>query len=231
MLKLRPAEERGHMQIDWLDSRHTFSFGYYHDPAHMNFRALRVINEDVIAPGAGFPTHPHRDMEILTWVLEGTLRHHDSLGHTAELRAGEIQYLCAGTGVTHSEYNDSNYAPLHLLQVWLVPERRGLPAAYRQTAIDLGRINRWHCLAAPAGRDAAVTLHQDTSMFVARLDAGTTLDYALAPGRHAWLQIARGGVVTNGTLMSAGDGLAVADESALSIKAGHESEVLLFDLA
>lgn len=231
MLNLRPADERGHMQLDWLDSRHTFSFAYYNDPAHMNFRALRVINEDVVAPGSGFPTHPHQDMEILTWVLEGTLRHHDSLGFAAELRAGEIQYLCAGTGITHSEYNDSNYAPLHLLQIWLMPERRGLAPAYKQTTVDLNRINCWHCLAAPEGTQAAVQLHQNTSMYVARLDSGTTLEYPIAPGRHAWLQIARGGVMVNGALMSAGDGLAVSEETKISIKAGHESEVLLFDLA
>ena len=230
MLTTRPAAERGHVQIDWLDSRHSFSFGEYHDPAHMGFRVLRVINEDHIAPAGGFPTHAHRDMEIVTWVLDGALEHRDSLGTGSVIRPGEVQRMSAGTGIRHSEFNASKTKPVHLLQIWLMPERAGLPPSYEQRSVSLDGAGL-RLIASPDGRDGSLTIHQAADIWAARLPSAATTTHALAPGRHAWVQVARGDVTVNGTALHAGDGAAVSDERALTLRADTPAELLLFDLA
>ncbi|MBI4458684.1 MAG: pirin family protein [Acidobacteria bacterium] len=235
MIALRPAKERGHTTLDWLDSWHTFSFDRYYDPQHMGFRHLRVINEDRVQPGRGFPTHAHRDMEIITYVLEGALEHQDSLGHRSVIRPGEVQRMSAGTGITHSEYNPSQTEPVHLLQIWIQPERRGLPPSYEQRAFPIEESTGSLILvAAPGGRENAVTVHQDVQLLVGRLRGGDRLTYALQPDRHAWLQVARGAVELNGVLLQAGDGAAVSQEESLAfggVESGQTAEVLLFNLA
>ncbi len=227
MIQLRPSKERGRSQLSWLDSRHTFSFNEYYDPENMGFRQLRVINEDWVAPGKGFGTHPHRDMEILTYVLEGALEHRDSMGSSSVIRPGEVQKMSAGTGVTHSEFNPSPKEPVHLLQIWILPERKGLKPSYEQQAIgDLS--GGFHLL---AGKNGAVTIHQDAQLYAAKLAPGEQATHKLAPGRHAWVQVARGAIQLNGKEMKAGDGAAVTGEDAITCKAEEASEVLLFDLA
>lgn len=234
MLTRRPAAQRGHTRIDWLDSRHSFSFGEYRDPAQMGFRSLRVINEDRVRPGQGFGTHGHSDMEIVTWVLSGTLAHRDSLGTGSTIRPGEIQRMSAGTGIRHSEYNASREEEVHFLQIWLLPDREGIAPGYEQRALALdARPGAWLLAASRDGRDGSVTVHQDASLWVARLPAGARVAHALAPGRHAWLQVARGAVSVNdgAATLAAGDGLAASDERALAVAASEPSELLLFDLA
>ena len=232
MITLRPANQRGRTAIDWLDSRHSFSFGDYHDPAHMGYRSLRVINDDRVAPAAGFGTHPHRDMEIVTYVLAGALEHRDSLGNGEVLRPGELQHMTAGTGVTHSEFNPTATEPVHLYQIWLLPNRRGLKPGYEQKAFpDAEKHNRWRVVASRDARDGSLTIHQDATISLAKLDAGRELAYPLAPGRHAWLQVLRGTVGVNGEALTAGDGVAVSAEAALTVRAANTSEVMLFDLA
>ena len=229
MITLRPRNERGHNNLGWLDTHHSFSFDQYYDPAHMGFRTLRVINEDVVAPGKGFGMHPHRDMEILTWVLEGALEHRDSTGSRGVLRPGELQHMTAGTGVLHSEMNPSPSEPVHLLQIWIQPDRKGLKPAYEQHTFAAGD---WNGSFVPlAGKDAPVSIRQDASLFAARMKAGGKISRAIEPGRHAWIQIARGAVRLNGNELTAGDGAAAADESKLNFEAKEPSEVLLFDLA
>ena len=231
MIAFRDRGARGHARHGWLESFHTFSFGSYHDPAQMGFRALRVINEDRVIPGAGFPTHAHRDMEILSYVLEGALEHKDSLGTGSVIRAGDVQRMSAGTGVRHSEYNASKAEPVHFLQIWVLPERAGAAPGYEQKSFPASeRRNELILAAAPGGADGAVTLHQDARLHLARLDAGRSVAHALRPGRGAWLQVARGLVALNGTEMREGDGAAIEDEPSLEIEALTESEVLLFDL-
>jgi redox-sensitive bicupin YhaK (pirin superfamily) len=230
MLTIRPAAARGHAQIDWLDTHHSFSFGDYYDPEHMGFRSLRVINEDHVAPGGGFATHPHRDMEIVTWVLDGALEHRDSLGTGSVIRPGEVQRMSAGTGIRHSEFNASKTAPVHLLQIWLLPERAGLPPSYEQRTVPFSS-DALRLIASPDGRDGAVTIHQNAEIWAGRLASGVSVSHTLAAGRHAWLQVARGDVTLNGTALHAGDGAAVSDESAVTIHADTGAEVLLFDLA
>src|SRR5436190_521504 len=199
MIGVRLAEDRGRTAIDWLDSRHSFSFNDYYDPRHMGFRSLRVINDDRVAPAAGFGAHPHRDMEIITYVLSGALEHRDSLGSGEVLRPGEVQRMTAGTGIRHSEFNPSETEPVHLLQIWLLPERTGLTPGYEQKAYpEAERRGRWRLVASPDGRDGSVTVHQDAAMSVTILDAGQTVMYELARGRHAWVQVARGAVTLNG---------------------------------
>lgn len=229
MLQIRPAEERGHSKLAWLDSHFTFSFDQYYDPQHMHFRSLRVINEDVIAPGQGFPTHPHRDMEILTWILEGALEHRDSTGGSGVIRPGELQHMTAGRGVMHSEFNPSSSDPVHLLQIWILPERKGLDPGYDQLAFSDADLRGKFCLV--AGPQAPVTIRQDANLYIARLDEGAEVNHALAAGRHAWVQIARGAAQLNGTELKAGDGAAVSNETEIRVRAGERSEVLLFDLA
>jgi redox-sensitive bicupin YhaK (pirin superfamily) len=232
MLVRRPAAERGHARHGWLDSRHTFSFADYRDPRHMGFRALRVINEDRVEPGQGFGTHHHEDMEILTYVLDGALAHRDSLGNGAAIRPGEVQRMSAGTGIDHSEFNDSQGELVHFLQIWILPERRGLAPGYEQLAFPLdARQGELLLVASRDGRQGSVTVHQDVTLWAGRLPAGTTVEHTLAPGRHAWLQVARGAVELNGQPLAAGDGVAASEESKLALVAREGCEVLLFDLA
>jgi len=231
MMRLRKAAERGHFDHGWLDTYHTFSFGDYHDPAHMGFSNLRVLNEDVVAPGRGFPEHGHRDMEIVTWVLAGALEHRDSLGHGAVLRPGETQRMTAGTGVRHSEVNPSSDEPLHLLQIWILPRAKGLPPGYEQKAFpEAERRGRMRLLASPDGREGSVTLHADAAVRGALLDAGAQLAQALPAGRRAWLQVARGGVECDGLRLAAGDGAGIEGEPSIRLRALAPSELLLFDL-
>jgi hypothetical protein len=229
MITIRPAAARGHFDFGWLDTHHTFSFGEYHDPQHMGFRVLRVINEDRVQPGRGFGTHGHQDMEIVTYVLAGALEHRDSLGTGSIIRPGDVQRMSAGTGVTHSEYNPSRSEPVHLLQIWIAPERRGLTPSYEQTHFADTR-NALQLLASHDGRNGSVTVHQDVAVFAARLDARQALTHSMALKRHAWVQIARGTVTLNDQSLAEGDGAAASDERSLQIVATQNADVLLFDL-
>jgi hypothetical protein len=232
MIRIRPANERGRTALEWLDSRHSFSFGDYYDPDNMGFRSLRVINDDQVAPGQGFGMHPHRDMEIITYVVNGALEHRDSLGTGEVLRPGEVQRMTAGTGIRHSEFNPSPTEPVHLLQIWLMPERRGLTPGYEQKAFpESERRGRWRLVASRDGRDGSVMMHQDADLSVTQLEPGETVTHELRPGRHAWVQVARGAATLNGRPLKAGDGAAVSEEKALTVAATEPAEVLLFDLA
>ncbi|HWN82913.1 MAG TPA: pirin family protein [Candidatus Udaeobacter sp.] len=232
MIVRRPAAERGRTELGWLSSRHTFSFGEYSDPQHMGFRSLRVLNDDRVAPRGGFGTHGHRDMEILSYVLAGALQHQDSLGTGSVIKPGEIQFMRAGSGVLHSEYNPSATDPVHFLQIWILPRARGLDPAYAQHAFDRAAAREhWLLLAAGDPTPGAIELAQDARMLVGILDAGDQRSYALAPARHAWIHVAHGGVLLNGTALEAGDGAQVSDESALQLSSvAPASEVLVFDL-
>ena len=232
MIRIRPANERGRTAIDWLDSWHSFSFGDYYDPTNLGFRSLRVINDDQVAPGAGFGMHPHRDMEIITYVVNGALEHRDSLGTGEVLRPGEVQRMTAGTGIRHSEFNPSPTEPVHLLQIWLLPERRGLTPGYEQKPFpEAQRRGRWRLVASRDGRDGSVTIHQDADVYATLLEPGESVRHELRPGRHAWVQVARGAVTLNGRPLRAGDGAAVSDEAALTVAATEPAELLLFDMA
>lgn len=231
MISVRRAEDRGSTKVGWLDSRHTFSFNRYHDPEWMGFGVLRVINDDRVVPGAGFPSHSHRDMEILTWVLDGTIAHRDSTGAGEVLGVGEIQRMTAGRGITHSELNPNRDQPLHFLQIWIVPERAGLEPGYEQLAFAPEALeNRLRRVAAPGGGDGAVHVHQDCELWVARLDAGHSVEHELRAGRRAWLQVALGEVSVNGERLAAGDGIALENEPRVAVSASARSEILLFDL-
>ena len=231
MISVRRAGDRGHEDYGWLDTRHTFSFGEYHDPRHMGFRALRVINEDRVKPESGFGTHSHRDMEIVSYVLDGELGHKDSMGTGSVIRPGDVQRMSAGTGVTHSEWNHSQTEFVHFLQIWLLPERRGLEPGYEQKTIPPAEMqNRLRLVASPDGREGSVTIHQDAEIHVAKLEAGREVAHPIAAGRHAWVQLASGAVDVNGTALTAGDGAAVSEEKGLAIRAGEAAEVLVFDL-
>ena len=232
MIRFRDRMARGHTRNGWLDSRHTFSFGDYRDPAQMGFRSLRVINEDRVIPGGGFPTHGHRDMDIVTYVLSGALEHKDSIGNGTVIRPGEVQRMSAGTGITHSEFNHSRTEPVHFLQIWIIPAERNLPPSYEQKEFPLAvHDGRLALVAAPGDASGAVTLHQDARIFAGKLAAGEQVSHAIAPGRGAWLQLARGIVGLNGTEMREGDGAAIENESALIVEAETDAEILLFDLA
>jgi len=232
MLQIRPARERGGADHGWLDTRHTFSFADYFDPAHMGFRSLRVINEDRIQPGQGFGTHGHRDMEIVTLVLAGALEHRDSLGHGEVLRPGEFQHMSAGTGIRHSEFNPSAQEPVHLYQIWLLPREKGLPPSYEQKAFaDADKHNRLRLVASPDGRDGSLTIHQDADIYLTALTEGARVTHPLGAGRGAWLQVLRGTVAVDGQPVQAGDGVAVSDVAGLTIAAQTAADVLLFDLA
>jgi len=232
MIVKRPAAERGHFDHGWLDTSHTFSFADYHDPRHMGFRSLRVINEDRVAAGKGFGAHSHRDMEIVTYVLEGALEHADSMGNRSVIVPGDVQRMSAGTGVTHSEFNGSEREPVHLLQIWLLPERSGLTPGYEQKAIpEQEERGVLRLVASRDVREGSVTIHQDVDLYASRLEPGERVKHGLAPGRHAWLQMVTGWVELNGTRLGAGDGAAVSRESALEVVALEPAHFLLFDLS
>jgi redox-sensitive bicupin YhaK (pirin superfamily) len=232
MITIRPGEKRGHAQHGWLESFHTFSFADYYDPAHMGFRQLRVINEDRVQPGRGFATHSHRDMEIITYVLEGAIEHQDSLGNGSVIRPGDVQRMSAGTGITHSEHNHSQTDLLHFLQIWILPESQGLAPGYEQCSFAVAeRQRRLRLVASRDGRDGSVTVHQDVNLFAALLDRGDQVIHDLHPNRHAWLQAARGTITLNDVSLSVGDGASVSDTSTLRISADTPAEILLFDLA
>lgn len=231
MITLRPAEARGHANHGWLDTYHSFSFADYYDLDHMGFRSLRVINEDRVAPRMGFGTHPHRDMEIITYVLGGQVEHKDSMGTHGVIRPGEVQRMTAGTGVLHSEVNRFDQE-LHLLQIWILPERRGLEPSYEQKAFpEKERQGRFRVVASPDGREGSVTVHQDVTLHSTLLGKGEKAEYPLKPERHAWVQLARGSATLNGVALKAGDGAAISNESTLVLTADEPVEALLFDLA
>ncbi len=230
MIRLRPAKARGHANHGWLDTWHTFSFADYVDPRHMGFSVLRVINEDVVAPASGFPTHPHRDMEIITYILEGALEHKDSLGSGSVIRPGEVQRMSAGTGIRHSEFNPSPSESVHLLQIWILPAKQGVTPGYEQKRFeDVELANRLRLVASPDGAEGSVTIHQDARVYAARLQ-GAEVTHALAPKRRAWVQVARGEVSLNGQKLAAGDGAGVEQETMLRFAADKTAELLLFDL-
>lgn len=232
MLQVRKARERGHADHGWLNTWHTFSFASYQDPQHVRFRALRVMNEDVVAPGQGFGTHPHNDMEIVTYVLSGALEHKDSMGNGEVLRPGEFQRMTAGTGITHSEFNPSATEPTHLYQIWLFPERKGLTPGYEQKSFPAaGRYNELRLVASREGIQDSLRIHSDAAIYLAQLDRNGSVQSAIAPGRSAWLQVLSGSVSVNGVALSQSDGLAVTGEESLTITAAEDSEVMLFDLA
>jgi redox-sensitive bicupin YhaK (pirin superfamily) len=231
MMTIRPAEERGHAVHGWLDSHHTFSFADYHDPKHMGFRSLRVINEDRVEPAQGFGTHSHRDMEIISYVLEGALRHRDSMGTGSVIRPGDVQRMSAGTGVAHSEHNASNSELVHFLQIWLLPAEQGIAPGYEQKAFSTEeKQGRLRVVAAPDGRDGSVTIHADAVVHAGVFDRGEAAELALSPGRHAWVHVARGKVRVNGRELEAGDGAALSDESSIRVEGVDGGEVLGFDL-
>jgi len=232
MIQVRRSEDRGRADFGWLDSRHTFSFGDYYDPDHMGFRALRVINEDRVRPGAGFGTHGHRDMEIVSYVLSGSLAHKDSMGNGSVLTAGDVQRMSAGTGVQHSEMNPSLEEPVHFLQIWIQPERQGLRPSYEEANFsDRDKRGKLRPIASGRANDGALSIHQDVDLYATVLEPGRSARLELRPGRHAWAQVVRGEVTVNGHELSAGDGAAVSDEGAVEITARTDAEVLLFDLA
>ena len=232
MIKIRKAAERGSVRFGWLHSQHTFSFGQYHDPAHMGFGALRVINEDRVEPGAGFATHGHQDMEIISYVLDGALEHRDSLGTGSVIRPGDVQRMSAGTGIRHSEYNHSDREPVHFLQIWLEPERQGLPPGYEQKAFgDAELRGRLRLIGAQDGRDGAVTIHQDVDLYAGRFGAGDRARLAMGGGRIAWVQVARGAVEVDGERLAAGDGAAISDRESIAIAGREDAEVLVFVMA
>lgn len=236
MLTLRRAQDRGHADHGWLRSAHTFSFAGYHDPAHMGFRALRVINEDRVQPGRGFGTHGHRDMEILTYVLDGALAHRDSLGNGSEIRPGEVQRMSAGTGVQHSEMNASRTAPVHFLQIWILPDRAGHAPGYEQTRFpEAERRGALRLVASPDGAQGSVRIHQDARLYAALLDGAERVEHSLAPGRAVWVHLARGRVRVNGELLEAGDAAAATaaqlPAGRVVLEGGEGAELLLFDLA
>lgn len=231
MLTLRRSTDRGHLNHGWLDTYHTFSFGDYYDPNWESFGTLRVMNEDVVAPGQGFGTHGHRDMEILTYVLSGALEHKDSLGHGEVLRPGEFQRMSAGTGIRHSEFNPSTDEPVHLYQIWLFPRARGLQPGYEQKAIDLeSRRNQLVLVASPDGAEGSLSIQQDAKVYLSRLDADKSLDVTLDSKHHVWLQVLEGDVTVGGHTLHAGDGVGLTEETALKVTSTANSQVLLFDM-
>jgi len=231
MIQIRKASERGHFNHGWLDTYHTFSFADYYDPNFMGFRDLRVINEDRVAAGRGFPTHPHRDMEIITYILSGALQHQDSMGTGSVILPGDVQRMSAGTGVTHSEYNHSKHEAVHLLQIWILPREKNLPPSYEQKSYPEERKrNQWLLIASSDGSEGSVLVHQDVRLLTTLLGKGQVLGYSLDPKRSAWVQVARGELELNGETLRESDGAALHGESELSFQAKKDSEILLFDL-
>ncbi len=232
MIAVRKTEDRGHFDYGWLETYHTFSFGAYRDPDHMGFRSLRVINEDRVQPGQGFSTHPHKEMEIISYVLDGALEHRDSLGNGSVIHAGEVQKMSAGTGVTHSEHNHSQTEIVHFLQIWILPERKSLEPSYEQRSFaEHEKRGTLRLIASRDGGDGSVTIHQDVSIYLTVLDPGQQVVHRLSADRHAWVHVARGRVGLNGHGLATGDGAAVSDEESLTIVGEEAAEVLLFDLA
>jgi len=232
MITIRPSKQRGGGDHGWLNTRHSFSFDTYYDPKFMGFRSLRVINEDIVQPGHGFPMHPHRDMEIITYILEGAIEHRDSLGTGSVIRPGDGQRMSAGKGIRHSEKNPSQTDPAHLLQIWILPQRTDLEPSYEQKAFPAEeKRGKLRLIAAPGGEDGSVTIHQDAKLYVSLLDPGQEVSHQLGKGRHAWLQVAKGAVELNGNRLTQGDGAAISNEQKLGIKGLENAEILLFDLA
>ena len=232
MITIRKSEERGHFDFGWLDTYHTFSFDQYYDPAHMHFRSLRVINEDRVAPGKGFPTHSHRDMEIITYILSGALEHRDSIGNGSVIRPGDVQRMSAGTGVAHSEFNPSESEGVHLLQIWIMPRARNLPPSYEQKNFtEDERRGRLRLVASEDGRDGSVTIQQDARIYAGILIPGSNLEHHVIGDRHAWIQVTRGTLKVNGHSVNQGDGVRVSNERLLQLASDDAAEMLLFDLA
>lgn len=232
MIAIKRSEDRGHLDHGWLDTYHSFSFGEYHDPRNMGYRSLRVINEDVVAPGQGFGTHPHRDMEIITYVLEGALEHRDSMGSHGVIRPGELQRMSAGTGVRHSEFNHSKTEPVHLLQIWIMPDTEGVKPSYeeKKIATEPGKLQ---LMAAKGASNGTASIHQDAKVYVAKLAQGQSVEHELASGRGAYVHIARGAAAVNGNQLKHGDAVAIEQEAKVRIvnESAEQAEVLLFDLA
>jgi len=231
MMKIRRANERGHANHGWLDSNHTFSFADYYDPQWMGYRALRVINDDLVMPGVGFGSHPHRDMEIITYVLSGAVEHKDSMGNGRVIRAGEAQYMSAGSGVVHSEFNPSKKEAAHFLQIWIQPDKKGVDPRYAENSLASAETGKWHLVTSKAGRDGSIAIHQDAELWLAKLEAGEQVKHTLAEGRHAWIHVAEGAVSVNGQTLSAGDAAALDGATDIDAKGLGRAQVLLFDLA
>ena len=230
MITLRKSDDRGHAQHGWLDSYHTFSFADYYDPAQTHFRDLRVINEDFVAPEMGFGMHPHRDMEIITYVVSGALRHSDSMGNTAVMRAGDVQRISAGSGILHSEVNDSTRDPVHLLQIWILPDRKGATPGYAEKSFAKAESGKLHLVASKGGRDGSIAINQDAGLYLGKLNEGDTVKHTLGAGRHGWLQLIKGDLNVNGTKLEPGDAAAVKDADAVVLTAARPAEFLFFDL-
>ncbi|MGD1083601.1 MAG: pirin family protein [Verrucomicrobiota bacterium] len=230
MMTIRKANERGHAEHGWLDTYHTFSFADYYDPQWMGFRSLRVINDDLVQPGMGFGTHPHRDMEILTYMLSGALEHKDSMGNGRVIRAGEVQYMAAGTGVRHSEFNPSKKEAAHLLQIWIQPDQTGVKPRYAEKSLADAPAGELRLITSKTGRDGSIAIHQDAELWLGRLRAGDKVAHTLAKGRHAWVHVAEGEVTLNGEKLSGGDAAALTEEAAVGLTTSQAAQVLLFDL-
>ena len=230
MITIRKANDRGHANHGWLDTYHTFSFADYYDPKWMGYRSLRVINDDLVLPGAGFGQHPHRDMEIITYILSGQLEHKDSMGNGRVIRTGEFQYMAAGTGVTHSEYNPSGEEAVHLLQIWIMPDRKGVKPRYAEKSLKDAPANGLHLVASKTGRDGSISIHQDADLWLAKLDTGNRAVHTLTPERHALVHVAEGEVTINGKTLAGGDAALASGEPKLELVAAKPSQVLLFDL-
>ena len=230
MMKIRKANERGHAEHGWLDTYHTFSFANYYDPQWMGYRSLRVINDDLVMPNMGFGTHPHRDMEIITYILSGSLQHKDSMGNGRVIRTGEVQYMAAGSGVQHSEFNPAKDEAVHLLQIWIQPDQKGVKPRYAEKSFANAETGKLHLVTSKTGRNDSIAIHQDADLWLAKLNPGETVSHQLKSGRHAWVHVAEGEVALNGQTLSGGDAAAIDESSALQLRANKPSQVLLFDL-
>jgi redox-sensitive bicupin YhaK (pirin superfamily) len=230
MMNIRKANERGHAEHGWLDTYHTFSFADYYDPQWMGYRSLRVINDDLVMPGMGFGAHPHRDMEIITYILSGQLEHKDSMGNGRVIQTGDVQYMAAGKGVQHSEFNPSQQEAVHLLQIWIQPDEKGVKPRYAEKSLRNAETGKLHLVTSKTGRDGSIAIHQDADLWLAKMEAGQKISQPLAQGRHAWLHVAEGEVVLNGKTLAGGDAVALERETKLELSASKPSQVLLFDL-
>jgi redox-sensitive bicupin YhaK (pirin superfamily) len=230
MINILKSNERGHASHGWLDSYHSFSFADYYNPQQMGYQSLRVINDDLVMPGMGFGTHPHRDMEIITYILSGQLEHKDSMGNGRVIQTGDVQYMAAGKGVSHSEFNPSKEEAVHLLQIWIQPDAKGVVPRYAEKSLRTAPTGKWHLVTSKAGRDGSIAIHQDADLWIAKLEAGQKVSHPLASKRHVWLHVAEGEVVLNGKTLAGGDAAAVEKETELQVSANKPSQVLLFDL-